>query len=337
MGSSWGIWSYLSQSNDSADMVPVEDRYKFCDDLSFIELINLVNIGIEEYDLKTHVPSNIPVHNQIIRAEKLKSQKYIEEISDWTDRMKMVLNIKKTKNMIINFTDKYQFTTELKVKGQSLEIVKEQNLLGTWITDDLKWDLNTEKIVKSSNIAMKLLHSASKFIRDRNILKQIYMIYVRSILEKSATVWHSSLTQNHVEMLERVQKASMRTIFRDKYESYEESLNQLKLDKLQVRREKLCMNFAKKSLQLDKFKQLFPLNNNRHTRNSNKFLVKKYRTERAKNTSIPYMQSLLNKHYKQEQQSYKQLVSSLFSPVPCTPVPANSSPKGLIADRNFNL
>ena len=173
--------------------------------------------------------------------------------------------------------------------------MKEQNLLGTWITDDLKWDLNTEKIVKSSNIAMKLLHSASKFIRDRNILKQIYMIYVRSILEKSATVWHSSLTQNHVEMLERVQKASMRTIFRDKYESYEESLNQLKLDKLQVRREKLCMNFAKKSLQLDKFKQLFPLNNNRHTRNSNKFLVKKYRTERAKNTSIPYMQALLNK------------------------------------------
>ena len=67
--------------------------------------------------MKAHVPSNIPVHNQFIRAEKLKSQKYIEEISDWTDRMKIVLNIKKTKNMIINFTDKYQFITELKVKG----------------------------------------------------------------------------------------------------------------------------------------------------------------------------------------------------------------------------
>ena len=79
-------------------------------------------------------------------------------------------------------------------------------------------------------------------------------------------------------MLERVQKGAMRTIFKDKYESYEDSLNQLKLDNLQVRRDKLCMNFAKKSLQLDKFKQLFPLNNNRHTRNSNKFLVKKYRT-----------------------------------------------------------
>ena len=171
MGSSWGIWSYLSQSNDSADMVPVEDRYKFCDDLSVIELINLVNIGIEDYDVRTHVPSNIPVHNQVIRADKLKSQRYIEEISDWTDRNKMVLNVKKTKNMIINFTDKYQFTTDLKLKGQSLEILKEHNLLGTWICDNLKWDLNTDKIVKASNIAMKCLHSAAKFINDRNILK----------------------------------------------------------------------------------------------------------------------------------------------------------------------
>ena len=201
MGSSWGIWSYLSQSNDSADMIPVEDRYKFCDDLSFIELINLVNIGIEDYDVKTHVPNNIPVHNQIIRADKLKSQQYIQEISDWTDRNKMVLNIKKTKNMIINFTNNYQFTTSLNIKGQSLEIVNEHKVLGTWLTSDLKWDLNTDKIVKSANIAMKKLQSASKFIKDRNILKQIYMIYIRSILEKSAAVWHSSLTQNNVEML----------------------------------------------------------------------------------------------------------------------------------------
>jgi len=127
----------------------------------------------------------------------------------------------------------------------------------------------------------------------------------------------------------------MRTIFGTKYETYENSLNVLKLDNLEVRRDKLYINFAKKSIQLDKFKHLFPLNNNRQTRNSDKFVVNKYRTERAKQSSIPYMQSLLNKHYKQEQQTYKKLVSCLFSPV--HPVPANSSPDGLIAERNFIL
>merc|ERR1711949_148298 len=187
-------------------MVPVEDRFKFCDDLTFLELINLVSIGIEDYKVMEHVPNNIPVHNQIIKGDKLKSQEYIQEISDWTDRNKMVLNVKKTKNMIVNFTNNYQFTTSLSVKGQSLDIVNEHKVLGTWLTSDLKWDLNTDKIVKSANIAMKKLQSASKFIKDRNILKQIYMIYIRSILEKSAAVWHSSLTQSNVQMLERVQK-----------------------------------------------------------------------------------------------------------------------------------
>ena len=181
---------------------------------------------------------------------------------------------------------------------------------------------------------MRMLHSAAKFIKDRNILKQIYMIYIRSILEKSATVWHSSLTQNQVQILERVQKGAVRIIFGEKYESYEQSLEELKLDNLQARRDKLCLSFAKKSLQLFKFKQLFPINSNRATRNSNKFLVKKYRTERAKNSSIPYMQTLLNKFFKQESQTYKSLVSSIFVDTCSSELQSESR---LIADGNFIL
>ena len=52
----------------------------------------------------------------------------------------MKLNIKKNKNMIFNFTKKHQFTTQLTVNGKPIEIVKETKLLGTHITDNLKWD-----------------------------------------------------------------------------------------------------------------------------------------------------------------------------------------------------
>ena len=147
-------------------------------------------------------------------------------------------------------------------------------------------------------------------------------------------MWHSSLTQNQVQMLERVQKGAVRTIFGAKYETYEQSLEQLKLDNLQARRDKLCLNFAKKSLQLVKFNQLFPINTNRMTRNSNKFLMKKYRTERAKKSSIPYMQTLLNKHFQKESQTYRSLVSSIFVDTCSSELQSESR---LIADRNFNL
>ena len=64
-------------------------------------------------------------------------------------------------------------------------MLDEIKLLGTIITSDLKWDRNTEKIVKSSNAAMRVLHAASKFINERKILKEIYYVYVRSRLEYS--------------------------------------------------------------------------------------------------------------------------------------------------------
>ena len=66
MGASLGNWEYLSQSNDSADCVPEEDRFKFVDDLSTLEIINLMTIGLSSLLVKNHVPNDIPSHGQFI-------------------------------------------------------------------------------------------------------------------------------------------------------------------------------------------------------------------------------------------------------------------------------
>ena len=107
-GSTFGIWEYLSQSNSSASSVDPKDNFKFVDDLTFIEVINLLNIGLATHNVKNQIPSNVPAHNQIIPAEHLKSQDHLNLINDWTKAKKMRLNEKKTKNLIFNFTRKYQ-------------------------------------------------------------------------------------------------------------------------------------------------------------------------------------------------------------------------------------
>ena len=50
-GSSWGILEYLSQSNNSADSVPEEDRAKFMDDLTILEIIFLANVGLASHNI----------------------------------------------------------------------------------------------------------------------------------------------------------------------------------------------------------------------------------------------------------------------------------------------
>ena len=62
-GATLGLLEYLSQSNNSADMVSDSDRFKFIDDLSVLEIVNLLTVGLTSYNLKQQVPADITVHN----------------------------------------------------------------------------------------------------------------------------------------------------------------------------------------------------------------------------------------------------------------------------------
>ena len=51
-GATLGILEYLSQSNHSSDSVSEEDRFKFVDDLTVLEIVNLLTIGITCFNIK---------------------------------------------------------------------------------------------------------------------------------------------------------------------------------------------------------------------------------------------------------------------------------------------
>ena len=90
------------------------------------------------------------MHNQVVPAENLESQRFINEIQSWTKNKKMILNQKKTKVMIFNFSEKHQFTTRLQLEDENLEIINKTKLLGVQITDDLRWEENTKFLVKKA-------------------------------------------------------------------------------------------------------------------------------------------------------------------------------------------
>ena len=211
-GALLGILEYIAQSNNNADMVEPEDRFKFVDDLTVLEIIDLLITEISTYNIKEHVPSDIPTHNKYIKKENLQSQTNLSLINNWTKAKKMRLNMKKTKVMIFNFTRNHQFTTRLQEEDTNIEVVSEIKLLGTWITNDLKWDINTDNLVKRAYARMRLLHNAARYTRSKTDLKSIYYTYIRPVLEQSATVWHSSLTQDNKDDLNRVQKSAVRVI-----------------------------------------------------------------------------------------------------------------------------
>ena len=178
-----------------------------------------------------------------------------------------------------------------------LDLVQEVKLLGTTITNNFSWNKNTKELVRKAFRRMQLLYKAASFTNSRQDLKSIYLTYIRSILEQSAVVWHSSLTKKNRTDLERVQKAAIRVIMGKNYKTYRNGLKLLKIDSLNRRREKLCLTFAKNCTKNEKVKDIFPLKKKRHQmkkRKEKKFQTFKANTNRYKRSAGPYMRKILN-------------------------------------------
>ena len=140
-----------------------------------------------------------------------------------------------------------------------------------------------------------MLHKLFEFGLPQEEMINIYILYIRSVLESSAVVWHSSLTQADQMAIERVQKVALHIILDEDYEGYAQALEVTQLPTLDDRRTTLCKKFAKKCVRNKKTSHMFPINQSLpDTRYSEKFFVQHTRTDRLKDSAIPYMQRLLN-------------------------------------------
>ena len=66
---SWaGQETYIAASNDNADCVEEDDRYKFCDDLSILELL-MLGVMLTEYNFLEHVASDVGVDQHFLPTQ----------------------------------------------------------------------------------------------------------------------------------------------------------------------------------------------------------------------------------------------------------------------------
>ena len=209
----------------------------------------------------------------------------------------MQISEKKTKAMIFNFTEKYQFTTRLNLKENNIEIVDEMKILRTLINNQLSWNENCNAIIKKVNSRMQLIRELRNFGASMEEMVHFWILFCRSVLEQSCVVWGPSLTQENKDDLERMQKSFAKLVLKEKYKNYENALITLNLETLEKRRIMLCRKFAKNGIMNNTLQDLFPLNNKKHKmnkRHQEKYKIDFANTNRLKNSSVIAMQRLLN-------------------------------------------
>ena len=295
-GSSIGLIEYDSQSNDNTDFLSPEDKYKFVDDLSTLELINLIMVGLSSYNFKNHVASDIGIDQLYLPCDNIKSQTYMDNISEWTQQKQMSLNEKKSKMMIFNFSRNYQFSTRVYLNNSLLDIIDQTRLLGTVVSTDMTWHSNTQYIIQRGYQRMSMLRKLYEFDIPKADLVMIYNMYIRSVLEYNSNVWFSSITNEDRDDIERVQRVACKIILKEEYNGYNQALETLNLQNLSDRRQVLAKRFALKCVKSEKFTNLFPENqNNNDLRSGDKYKVNFARGGRLQTSAIPAMQKILNR------------------------------------------
>ena len=297
-GTLLGQLEYLVQSNDNADIVLPEDRFKYIDDLSLLQLVCFAGL-LTEYDFLQHVASDIGIDDQYLPPDTNTTQTNLNYVSNWTKDNLMKLNEAKCNYMVFSRSDS-KFATRLNINNVHLERVPVTKILGIWLSEDLSWAKNSQEICIKAYSRMSLITKLKYVGVKTEDLIEVYILYIRSVIEYCSVAYHSRLTQVDRNKLERIQRICLKVILGDMFINYESALEMCGLDTLFERRTKRCLDFAKKCIKHPKNKRLFPLNARLHGQNQKSketFIVNWARTDHYQMSTIPYCQRLLNDHF----------------------------------------
>ena len=283
---------------------------KYVDDLSLLQSINLKENLIPNPDPYPARP--LQYHDRtlhLLPASVCQLQTELERLEEYSQTHQMMINNNKCKVMMFNTARIYDGTPKLTLSGMGgdhIDVVEKFKLLGVVIRSDLKWYDNTNYICQKGYARLWMLRRLKGLGADVLEMVDVYEKQVRSVMEMAVPVWQPALTQQESTQIERVQRCAFYIIMGEDYASYAAALSILEIDSLEDRRIKLCENFARKSEKDPKFKNWYCLNNKPQPKPTFKMrsdatkIITKYhpvktRTDRYRDSPLPYLTDILNR------------------------------------------
>ena len=268
---------------------------KFVDDGSVARTVNLSASLVQE-QVKRPRPLQFRERNEQFLPDAQNPLAWeLKEFERFSEENKMKVNQEKTTTMLFNTSRKWDFPVELSFEdGSQLQCVKEIKLVGVYVTEDLKWQRNTDYICSKARRKLWLLRRMKELNLSTMQLLDVYGKEVRSILEMAVPVWHGALTQKQNKAIERVQKVAFKIILNHSYKSYNNALKTLDQETLYQRRVNICKKFASKNIKSEF--SLFEKHPHHPNTRSKPKIAKEFKcnTTRYSKSSLPFLSKLLN-------------------------------------------
>ena len=125
---------------------------------------------------------------------------------NWCNNNFLSLNVKKTKEMVIDFRVNKYVPDPIVIASEQVERVKEYKYLGMIIDDKLSGSPNSDKVYKTCQQRIHFLRILGNIRVDKGILSMFYKSVVESILSFSITVWYGKLSWKDKNKMKRIVK-----------------------------------------------------------------------------------------------------------------------------------
>ena len=115
-------------------------------------------------------------------------QEVIDGLSAWAETNKMALNLKKTKDMWICYTDSIPEPPRIRIGDEEVERANSFKLLGVSYQNHLKWHKHVDEITRKANKRLYHLRQCRKSQLRIEVGLTTYISKIRPVLEYALPV-----------------------------------------------------------------------------------------------------------------------------------------------------
>ena len=125
-------------------------------------------------------------------------------ISDWCSRWGMLVNLSKTREMLISRSRTVEpLFPDLLIGGSVVEIVSELKILGAILDSKLTFEKQVRAIAASASMKVGILRKTMSVFPDVAVVAKCFWAFILTVLEYCSPVWMSAAT-SHLSLLDRV-------------------------------------------------------------------------------------------------------------------------------------
>ena len=131
-------------------------------------------------------------------------EREVKFLQKWCEEHFLQINVKKTKELLIDFRRKADPVPQLTLNNEVVERVDNYKYLGTIIDNGLNFNKNTDSIYKKCHQRTYLLRRLRNLDVTSRILRNFYSCHIESLLTFTFLAWYGGLSVTNKDKLRRM-------------------------------------------------------------------------------------------------------------------------------------